>query len=203
MYGTCCWSRAGNSLIRSSLICSFCSNQMSYCERFAQIAQDKWATVSESLRLLKTNERLWVNHSGRSWQMSDRERFAQVAHDKWANERFAQKNLKSYFLVCFIKVFFISKYEQFAHSLIFGEWCERIAQVAYQKWAMWANHSGRSPKMSEWSNHSFFWANRSFAHFFAKNKRFARKIDVQIPSPVLKIKHKKCIKKNTKCIHTM
>ena len=34
-------TRAGNSLIRSSLIHSFRSNQMSNCERFAQIAQDK------------------------------------------------------------------------------------------------------------------------------------------------------------------
>ena len=75
-------TRAGNLLIRSSLIRSFCSNQMSDCERFAQIAQDKWATVSESLRSLKTNERPWANRSGRSWQMSHRERFAQVAHDK-------------------------------------------------------------------------------------------------------------------------
>ena len=30
-----------NSLIAHSLICSFCSNQMSDCERFAQITQDK------------------------------------------------------------------------------------------------------------------------------------------------------------------
>ena len=45
----CVGSRAGNSLI-----CSFPSNQMSDCERFAQIAQDKWATVSELLRSLKT-----------------------------------------------------------------------------------------------------------------------------------------------------
>ena len=39
------FSRAGNLLIRS-----FRSNQMSDSKRFAQIAQDKWATVSESLR---------------------------------------------------------------------------------------------------------------------------------------------------------
>ena len=42
-----------------SLIHSFPSNQLSECERYAQIAQDKWATVSESLRLLKTNEQPW------------------------------------------------------------------------------------------------------------------------------------------------
>ena len=59
-------TRAGNSLIRSSLIHSFFSNQMRDFEQFAQITQDKWATVSESLRLLKTNEWSWVNRSGRS-----------------------------------------------------------------------------------------------------------------------------------------
>ena len=80
--------RAGNSLI-----CSFRSNQMSDCERFAQIAQDKWATMSESLRSLISKDWLWANCSGRSWQMSDREQFAQVTHDKWANEQFTQKSL--------------------------------------------------------------------------------------------------------------
>ena len=44
---------------------------MSDCERIAQIAQDKWATVSESLRSLKTNERPWAIRSGRSEEMSD------------------------------------------------------------------------------------------------------------------------------------
>ena len=47
------------------------SNQMSHCERFPQIAQDKWATMSESLRLLRGNERLWAIRSGRSEEMSD------------------------------------------------------------------------------------------------------------------------------------
>ena len=56
---------------------------------FAQIAQDKWATVSESPRSLRTNKQLWANRSGRSWQKSNRERFAQDTHDKRANERIA------------------------------------------------------------------------------------------------------------------
>ena len=60
--------RAGNSLI-----CSF-----------AHFAQINWATVSDSLRSLKTNERLWAKRSGHSRQISDCERIAQVAHDKWA-----------------------------------------------------------------------------------------------------------------------
>ena len=76
--------RAGNSLIRSllirsSLIHSFSSNQLSDFERIVQVTQDKWVTVSESLRSFMTNERP--------------EQFAQVAHDKWANERFAQQTL--------------------------------------------------------------------------------------------------------------
>ena len=64
-----------------------------------------------------------------------------------------------------------------------NERCEQIAQVARRKGAMWANRSGRSPKMSEWANRSFFWANRSWANFFAKNEQFAQKRDEQIPSP--------------------
>ena len=70
------YSRAGNLLISSSLIRSF-----------AQIAQIKWATVSDLLRSLRTNERLWANRSGHSWQMSKCERFAQVAQDKWVAEK--------------------------------------------------------------------------------------------------------------------
>ena len=99
-------------LIAHSLSCSFCSNQMSDCERLAQIAQDKRVTVSDSLRSLRGNKQPWANNSGRSRQMINREQLAQVAHDKWGNERFAQKmlaqkNLKSCFFVCFITVFFV------------------------------------------------------------------------------------------------
>ena len=56
-----------HSHIAHSLICSFRSRQMSDCERFAQVAQDKWVTVSESLRSLMTNERLWAICSGHLW----------------------------------------------------------------------------------------------------------------------------------------
>ena len=111
------------------------------------------------------------------------------------------------------QVFYLKK-ERFAHFLFFGERCERIAQVAHQKWAMWVNPSGRSPKMSdhkrfaqvaqqnerpwancsgrspkksEWTNRKFFWANRSFAHFWAKNERFAQKTNERIPSPASRV----------------
>ena len=50
--------------------------------------------------------------------------------------------------MCYIQFLYL-KNEQFAYSLFFGERCERIAQVAHQKWAIWANGSGRSLKISD------------------------------------------------------
>ena len=169
--------------VGTSLICSYRSNQMRDCERFTQIAQDKWATVSKLLRSLMSKERLWGNSSGHSWQMSGSERFAQVAHVKWANEQFTQIIwLKSYFLVRFFN-------QWFTHSLFFNEQCERIAQVAHQKWAMGANRSGCSPKMS---NHERFAqvahqtkANERIAHLFAKFERFAQKFPTLFMDPSL------------------
>ena len=67
-----------------------------------------------------------------------------------------------------IPLFLVSDVSESLRSLTNNERCERIAQVAHQKWA----------------NHSFFWANCSFAHFWAKNNRFAQKTDERIPSPV-------------------
>ena len=71
------------------------------------------------------------------------------------------------------------KNERFAHSLFFGEQCEWIAQVAHQKWAMWANRSGRSPKMSD---HERFaqvahqkWATMSeFLSLLTKNEQISK-----------------------------
>ena len=108
-------------------------------------------------------------------------------------------------------LFFGEQCEQFPHnhsfplsdvskslrSLTKNERCAGIAQFAHQKWATmsdsltslrgnersWANRSGCSPKMSKWVNRSFFWANRSFTHFWPKNKGFAQKSNEQIPSP--------------------
>ena len=55
---------------------------------FAHFAQIKWATVSDLLRSLKTNERPWSNRSGRSEKTSE-----------WAirSTNFGLKNLKSCF----------------------------------------------------------------------------------------------------------
>ena len=73
------------------------------CERFAQIAQDKCSTVSESLRLLKTA----------------RERFAQVAHDNWANEQFAKKTLAKKIWNLIFNMFYIGFFiKKMSNSLI-------------------------------------------------------------------------------------
>ena len=111
------------------------------CERFTQIAQDKWATVSKSLRSLRGNEGEGANRSGCSRQMSDCERFAQVPQRKWANERFSQKILgkksKILFLICFtVYTFFY-----------FKKWVIRSFPLFW--WTMWANHSGGSPKICD------------------------------------------------------
>ena len=88
----------------------------------------------------------WATHTCCSWQMSDRDRFAQVTHDKWANERFAQQNLTKiiFFDTCFVRLkksdsliplFLMSDVSKSLRSLTKNERCERIAQVAHQKWA--------------------------------------------------------------------
>ena len=85
---------------------------------FAHFVQIKWATVSDSLRSLKTNEQLWANRSGRSYQKRDRE---QIAHDKWGtgtvllrsltkNERFAQQFLAKKSKILFFSMFYIRFY---------------------------------------------------------------------------------------------
>ena len=60
-------------------ICSFFLSS----EQIAQVAQDKCATVSDSLTSLRRNEWLWANRSGRSPKMSERaycSLFEQMAH---------------------------------------------------------------------------------------------------------------------------
>ena len=143
---------------------------MRECERFAQVAQDKWANRSV----------FWANRS------------CSLLLTK--NEQFAQKNLKKSYFGTFLHFL-----EVFLKMLIPSERSERIAQVAQDKWATvsdllrslrrnelsWANRSDRSPNISELLT---FWANRSFAHFFLpKNKRFAPKFDDWIPYPVMVI----------------
>ena len=84
------------------------------------------SNVSESLISLTKNER-----------MSD------------SLKKFWLKKSKILFFSMFYIQFFYLKNEGIAHSLFFGERCEWITQVTHQKWVIWANRSGRSPKMSD------------------------------------------------------
>ena len=81
------WANVSDSLQsfrKNELMWAIHSGQMSECERFAQ---DKRATVSESLRTLGTNERS-AQIAQCSWHMSKCEGFAQR---KRVNERIAHK----------------------------------------------------------------------------------------------------------------
>ena len=154
-------------------ICSDRSGQMSDREQIAQVAHDIRATVTDSLRLLMINERM------SEWLI-----FWQIACFFWANHSFTLMLTKTsnllkkfdlnhnyWYVYCSFKK---KKFnERFAHSLFFNERCERIAQVAYQKWAMWVNRSGRSPKMSDHEQIAQVahqkWVNEKIALFLRKS----------------------------------
>ena len=152
------------------------------CERIPQVAHDKWATVSELLRLLMSKERLSANCSGCSGQMSIREWIAQVAHVKRETVSELLRSLMTNerpWAICSDCSGQMSDVSESLRSLTKNE-------------RPWAIRSGRSPNMSLWVNHSFFWVNGSLAHFFeriahllffSKNKQFAQKTDERIPSP--------------------
>ena len=95
--------------------------------------------------------------------------FKKIFIEKWAN--------RSFLLISFFLVSDLSNLPTIIHFL----------------WAMWANRSGRSPKMSDVSNREQIaqvahqkWANEWIAHFWAINERFVRKTDERIPSHVQK-----------------
>ena len=151
---------------------------MSKCERFAQVTQDKWATVRELLRSLMTNvaHDKWVNVSDslrslRTNEWIDRF-FEQIDHFYLSlpkNKRLAQKKI-------FLIIFFVRFLQYFLKSKSF----------AHSFWAKWANRSGCSGQMSdrkrfaqvaqkEWAIVSKLlrsltkkWANEQITHFLSK-----------------------------------
>ena len=146
--------------------------------------------MSESLRLLRGNERPWANRSGRSEEMSDRERIAQVAQRKWATVSKSLRSLKtneqpwaihsgrseemSEWAICSKKIL-----QKKSKTLLFVGFIydlkllknERIAHFRSFSlfwWAMWVNRSFRSNEMSDVSEslrsltkNERPWANRS------------------------------------------
>ena len=133
---------------------------MSDCERITQVAHDKWANVSDSLRSLRTNE--------------------QIAHCSLSltkTERFAKKiRKKSYFLYVFYRFFWSFLKNQTICSFLLSKVSDSLRLLRRNK-RLWGNRSGRSPKLSKWTNRSLCWANCSLARFFAL------KFDEPIPNP--------------------
>ena len=119
----------------------WCSNPCPLVSSRLGIHSFAHCPFAHSLRSLKSNERLWVLHWYCSGQMRDCERIAQVAHVKRAT---LSKSLRSLILS-----FLTSDVSESLRLLNKNEWCEQVSQVAHQKWVMWANRSGCSPKMSE------------------------------------------------------
>ena len=138
---------------------SGCSGQMSNCERIAQVAHDKWANVSHSLRSLRTNE----------WMSKSLVFFAQIAHFLFRSPK-RSDSLKNRILCTFLHFFLIFKKSKRFALLIPSEQGEWIAQVAQDKWVtvskslrslrrnkrLFANRSGCLTKISKWANCSLF-----------------------------------------------
>ena len=147
-------------LIAHSLNCSFCSNQMSDCERFAQ---DKWAP--------------WANRSGLSYQKSDCEQMAQVAYDKWVTV--SDSLIPSFWCAMWAN--------RSGCSPKLSDDSESLRSLTKNKWPL-AIRSGHSPKMRAWENEwitHFFEPITHLLIFLQKNKRFAEKTDEWIPGPVI------------------
>ena len=129
---------------------------MSKCERFAQVAQDKWA-----------NERIdlffWANGSF-SLLLKKRSDFLKKI---WK---------KSYFLYVFYRFFWSFLKNQTICSFLLSKVSDSLRLLRRNK-RLWGNRSGRSPKLSKWTNRSLCWANCSLARFFAL------KFNEPIPNP--------------------
>ena len=96
-----------------------------------------------------------------------------------------------------ITSFLVSDVSESLRLLNKNERCERIAQVAHQKWAMWANRSGRSLKMSDYERFAQVahqkWVNEWLARFFEqiahllifsqKTSHSLRKLMSKLPQP--------------------
>ena len=112
------------------LLCSDCSNQMSNCEQFAQIAQNKWATIRESLRSLMINHK-WANE--------------QITRFFWANHSLIFCLQKTSILLKKIDWNCIFWYV----FICLNKKTRVICSFPLFSWAMWANCSGHSQKLRD------------------------------------------------------
>ena len=149
--------KAGTLLIRS-----FRSNQMSNHERIAQVAQDKWATVSNSLRSLRGNE-----------QMSDS-----------LKKIWLTKSNILFFSMLYIQLFYLKMSELLISSFWWPMGVNRsgrspkMSNVSKLLWLLtknegpWAILLGRSEEMSDREQIAQVahqkWANEWIVHFLRK-----------------------------------
>ena len=132
---------------------------MRECERFAQVAQDIWATVSESLWSLMTNERMWAIRSGHSGQMSELIGFLSKSITFiFRSQKISDWLKKILKKIVFLYVFY-SILKKAKDLLIPSERSERIAQVAQDKWAIVSKLLRSLTKK---------WANERITHFLSK-----------------------------------
>ena len=187
-----------SSLIRSSLICSFAhllrslksneqlwaipsdySGQMRDCERIVQVTHVKKATVSESLRSLKTNERI-----SESFVFSE-----QITHLLFCSQKpaiFSNFFLtKIKFLKRFLSIFFkqaICSFPLFNEGM--SNVSESLRSFTKNEWPC-GILSGLSPKMSKWANCLFFEQIDHLLIFSQKKSYLLRKPMSEFPTLIL------------------
>ena len=144
---------------------------MSYCERIAQFAHDKWANVSNLLRSLRTNEQIALFYS--------KSIIFSFAHKKMSDSlKKIQQNLNFWTFLHFFKSFF---YKQKICSFLLNQVSEMsdregFAQVAQKEWVILSKSLRSLTKNEQMSKLLTFWANCSFAHFFGKKRVICSKI---------------------------
>ena len=162
---------------------------------FAHFPQIKWVIVSNSLRLLKTNERPWAICSGCSEEMSE----LVIRRKIWLT-----KYKILFFSMFYIRFLLFKKWanrsfplfrwasdvSELLRSLTKNERCERSAQVAPQKWA-WVVRSHCSEEMSDRERIAQVahqkWANEWITRFFeriAHSLIFGQKISDSLGKPM-------------------
>ena len=147
---------------------------MSNCEQIVQVAHDKRAPVSNLLRLLMIKEQLskllvFLSKSLIVLILTKTSNLVKKFNKILFNFCVSLKNMSNSLIPSFLK----SDVSESLRSLTTKE-------------RLWANGSGRSPKMSKCANRLFFWANCSLAHhlliFEQKTSNLFRKLLSKFPT---------------------
>ena len=87
--------------------------------------------------------------------------------------------------ISFIPSFLMSDVSKSLRLLTKNERCERIAQVAHQKWATMSESLRSLTKNERMSKSLIFLSKSLIRSFFEKKEQFTQKTDERIPSPVI------------------